>query len=91
MYILVVVKGDLAPYCFLRQKYVKKQCKIQNAKILISPASAQSLRFLASNAAAKVHTAFELQKDTSFVSFLNLLNVVKDCLSSCRNPPLHIA
>ena len=58
------VKGDLAPNCFLRQKYVKKQCKIQNAKILISPASAQSLRFLASNAAAKVHTAFEFRKDT---------------------------
>ena len=78
------VKGDLAPIFFLRQKYVKNQCKIQNAKILISTASAQSLRFLASNAAAKVHTAFELRKDTSFEP---LLNVVKDCLSSCRNPP----
>lgn len=82
------VKGGLAPHCFLRQKYVKNPCNFQNAKILISPASAQSLRFLASNAAAKVHTAFELRKDTSFV---NHLKVVKDCLSSCRNPPLHIA
>lgn len=82
MYILVVVKGDLALYCFLRQKYVKKQCKIQNAKILISPASAQSLRFLASNAAAKVHTVFELRKDTKKQRLKALLAILGNSMIS---------